>query len=62
MELLLIAVVIAIVAGPTAIPKVIKAAQSLQRARSKLTPQALVDHLAGEKEPKKKKKRPRRDG
>jgi Sec-independent protein translocase protein TatA len=44
-ELLLIAAIIALIAGPKAIPKMFKAAKKAQDVKSKLTGQAVVEYL-----------------
>jgi len=58
-ELLLIAAVIALIAGPKAIPKIFKAAKRAHDVKSKLTGRAVVDYLmddGAEAKPKKKAK------
>ena len=60
-ELLLIAAIIALVAGPKAIPKIFKAAKQAHDVKSKLTGRAVVDYLmddSGDKSGTKKKAKP----
>ena len=61
-ELLLLAAVVVLVAGPTAIPKLFKGLKTFHEARSKLTPKGIVDSLMreDEEEPKRKKKKKRK--
>ncbi|HHH30970.1 MAG TPA: hypothetical protein ENK57_21860 [Polyangiaceae bacterium] len=58
-ELLLIAAIIALIAGPKAIPKIFKAAKQVHDVKSKLTGRAVVDYMmddAGNNTSGKKKK------
>jgi Sec-independent protein translocase protein TatA len=62
-ELLLLGAIIALVGGPTAIPKIVRALRSVQKAKSELTGKALLGRLmADDDEPqaKPKPKRPRK--
>lgn len=54
-ELLLIAAIIALIAGPKAIPKIFKAAKQAQDVKSKLTGRAVVDYLVNDSGKAKRK-------